>query len=59
MAIILQATAALGRDRPAQISIKKRNPNIKARSMDALIAAAVSESIPAGTSSAASLISFA
>jgi hypothetical protein len=57
VAVILQATAALARDRPAQITVMKRNPKIKARSIDTLTAAAMSESISAETSSAASLIS--
>jgi hypothetical protein len=52
-----QANPALARDRAAQISSTKRNPKRNARSIEALIAAAMVGSIPAGIVIAASLIS--
>src|SRR3981189_3062468 len=56
--IISRATAALARERPAQINITVRNPKTNAREIDARITAVVSASSPAGKSRPASLISF-
>src|SRR5437879_8552302 len=57
-AIMRQAKPELATERPAQMSIMSRNPNTKARSMEILSVEAAVESIPAGTATAASLISF-
>ena len=53
-----QAKPELAADSPEQISITRRNPNTKARSIKILNAAAAFESTPVGTLRAASLISF-
>jgi hypothetical protein len=58
-AIIRHANDELAIERPAQIIIASRNANTKARSTEALIAAAISAFIPTGTANAASLISLA
>src|SRR5271168_5561170 len=56
--IMSDATAALAKDRPAQINITVRNPKTYAWEIDTWISVVVSESRPEGRSRPASLISF-
>ena len=57
--IMSHATAALAREKPAQINMTILNPNTNASPIDSLMAAFVLGLRPAGTSKPASLISSA
>src|SRR6202044_3514543 len=59
LGIIIQATALLARDNPAQINMTTRNPNTKASPIDLLMAALTLGARPAGIGNPASLIAFA